>query len=146
MTEPEPPESRPRSRERLRFEAIDFECFPDGRCRAAVELEWQEGTRYDGSAEGTHTLQGGLRAGALAALRAAEASTEGGIRLEFVGVKAVRAFDAWVTIVAVRTRTDERADLLLGSYADLEAPTPRSAALALLDGINRVIGRYLPSE
>lgn len=130
-------------RNRLRFEAIDFECFPDGRCTATVELEWKEGERFDGRAEGTHTMQGGLRAGALATLRAAESAAEGRLKLEFVGVKAVRAFDAWVTIAAVRARSQDTAYHLLGSYADLEDPTPRSAALALLDATNRVLEKYL---
>ena len=131
------------SRERLRFEAIDFQCFQDGRCVADVELEWSDGTRYQGKAEGTDTLQGGLRAGALATLRAVEAAAQGRVNLEFVGVKAVRAFDAWVTIVAVRGRNDASSYLLLGSFADLEDPTPHSAALALLDATNRIMEKYL---
>ncbi len=133
----------PEGRNRLRFEAIDFECFPDGRCTASVELEGKGGEHFQGRAEGTHTLQGGLRAGALAALRATESAAEGRLKLEFVGVKAVRAFDAWVTIAAVRARSEAKAYNLLGSYADLEDPTPRSAALALLDATNRVMERYL---
>lgn len=133
----------PPGRNRLRFEAIDFECFPNGRCTAAVELEWQGGARFQGRAEGTHTMQGGLRAGALATLRAAEIAADGRLKLEFVGVKAVRAFDAWVTIAAVRARSENTSYHLLGSYADLDDPTPRSAALALLDATNRVLERYL---
>jgi hypothetical protein len=130
-------------RNRLRFEAIDFECFPNGRCTAVVELEWKDRARFEGRAEGTHNMQGGLRAGALATLRAAESAAEGRLKLEFVGVKAVRAFDAWVTIAAVRARSEEKTYHLLGSYADLADPTPRSAALALLDATNRVMERYL---
>jgi hypothetical protein len=128
---------------RLRFEALDFECFPDGRCKAVAELEWRDGSRFSGTAEGTNTLQGGLRAGALAALRAADQAAGEGLRLQFIGVKAVRAFDAWVTIVAVRAKRDEKSYHLLGSFADLGDPTPRSAALALLDATNRVLERHL---
>ena len=133
----------PAGRDRLRFDSIDFECFPNGRCHAEVVLEWKDGSRYEGHAEGTNTLQGGLRAGALATLRASEAAASGKVTLEFVGVKAVRAFDAWVTIVAVRARAGDRTYQLLGSMADVEDPTPRSAALALLDGTNRVMEMYL---
>jgi len=130
-------------RERLRFDAIDFECFPDGRCTATVELEWRDGTRFVGTAEGTDTLQGGLRAGALATLRSAQQAAEDVVKLQFVGVKAVRAFDAWVTVVAVRAKSEEQTYHLLGAFADAEDPTPRSAALALLDATNRVMEKYL---
>lgn len=109
-------------------------------------LERKDGTRHEGNAEGTNTLQGGLRAGALATLRASEAAAAGRVKLEFVGVKAVRAFDAWVTIVAVRARAGDRTYQLLGSMADIEDPTPRSAALALLDGTNRVMEMYLDGD
>jgi hypothetical protein len=129
-------------RERLRFQYFAYKPFVNGRCSTEVKLEF-DGREFDGSAEGTQTLEGQLRCGALAAVEAAEEATDRHISLELLGVKAVRAFDQWIVIVSVRGRTDEQAYRLIGSFATAERDAARGAALAVLDATNRILERYL---
>lgn len=130
-------------RERLEFEDFQYESFPDGRCATGVTLGWSEGVQFVGRSEGTQTLEGRLRSGARAALAAAESATEERIRLDLLGVKALRAFDEWIVIVSVRGRTDTDSYRLLGSYATSEEEAARGAALAVLDATNRILERYI---
>lgn len=136
------PEER---RQRLRFEDFVLEAFQDGFCRAEATLEWV-GSLYTGQSEGTHTLEGGLRAGAEAVLRAAEKATDGAFRLKLRGAKAVRAFDAWVVIVSLEGESRAEAYRLMGAYACPDEETARGAALAVLDATNRVLEKYVREE
>ncbi len=135
--------SRTECAERLRFQDFEYESFPDGRCRAGVRLKGSEGNEFVGRSDGTQTLEGRLRSGARAALSAAESATEGQIRLDLLGVKALRAFDEWIVIVSVRGRTDSESYRLLGSFATSEDQAARGAALAVVDATNRILERYL---
>lgn len=130
-------------RERLRFDSFRMDTFPDGFCRAAVTVEWQDGVSFTAEVRGTQTLQGRLRAGADAVLGAAAQATGGSLDLELRGVKAVRAFDAWVVMVCLQGRSPERAYRLIGAYACPDDDTARGAALATLDATNRVLQRYV---
>lgn len=131
-------------RVRLRFEGFDLEVFQDGRCQAHVSLEWTRGTLFRGEAEGTETLQGRLRAAALACLKAAEKATDDELKLELRGVKAVRAFDAWVVIVSVQGDSPENQYRLLGAATSPDdRSVDRSAVHAVLDATNRVLAKYL---
>lgn len=130
------------SRSRLRFDEFGAKSFPDGRVRARVALEWA-GTLYAGEARGTQTREGQTRAAALATLEAAERATRGTLSLELMGVKATRAFDAWVVIVSVRGRSEEGAYSLIGCNACPEGQTTRGAALAVLDALNRILAKYV---
>lgn len=130
-------------RSRLRFDEFTAESFPDGRVRVGVALEW-EGTLYTGEAPGTETLEGETRAAALATLQASQQATRGTLSLELMGVKAIRAFDAWVVIVSVRGRSPDQEYSLIGSAACPEGQTTRGAALAVLDAINRILEKYVP--
>jgi hypothetical protein len=128
---------------RVRFDSCEVETFPDSRCRCRVTLQWVGGGHYSGEAEGTETLQGRLRLGALACLRAAEAATNGRLVLELRGIKAVRAFDALLVIASVRGRSEEERYDLLGSATATESDgSVRGAALAILNATNRVLGKY----
>ncbi len=127
------------ARERLRFAAFDFRRLPSGGCQARVELEWAAGQRYVGVAEGIGSAAGVLRCAAQAALRAIEASIEGRMRFELLGVKALRAFDATVVIVSLATHVEKEGRRIVGSYLTDDG-RERGAALAVLNATNRLLG------
>lgn len=130
-------------RQRLRFKALEHDEYPDGRCRIRVSMEWRDGQTFVGQASGTQTTEGWLRTSAQAALRAAEASTQGGLTLHLAGIKAVRAFDGWVIIAAVRARNTERSWSLLGAQASSDDEFRSTAVRSVLDAINRVLELHL---
>ena len=130
-------------RERLRFDDFRLDRFPNGRCKAQVGLQWTRGRSYTGEAEGTQTKQGELQAAAQAALAAATESVEGRVALELRGIKAVRAFDAWVVVASVSARIDNLDIRLLGAFPIPGPDISRGAVLAVLDATNRVLQRYL---
>lgn len=130
-------------RERLGFGSFTFTRSPAGRCVVQVELEY-DGKRFVGRTEGQSSPIGDLRLGAEAAMQAVEAFAAGGLGLELMGVKLVRAFDANVVIVSVTQRA-ARGTRLVGCYlADRDAV--RGAALAVLNATNRVLGNYLSTR
>jgi len=130
-------------RERLEFQDFDYHPYPDGRCEVVVTLGWTDGMTFRGSSEGTQTLEGKLRCGALAALSAAGRAGKERVDLDLLGVKALKAFDQWIVIVSVRGRGDGKSYRLLGSYATAEKDAARGAALAVLDATNRILERYM---
>src|SRR5690242_21382004 len=79
--------------DRLRFGSFTFTRSPAGRVIAQVELE-HDGKQFVGRAEGQSSPVGDLRLGAEAAMQAVEQFSQGGLGLELMGVKLVRAFDA----------------------------------------------------
>ncbi len=133
-------------RERLRFESLHYEDFPDGRCRARVVLEWTGGVRFEGASEGTSTLEGKLRAGAQATLQAASRAAGKEVSLSLRGVKAIRAFDAWLVVVSVLGKSDKETYRLMGAYPCPDDDTVRGAAMAILDATNRVLSRFVREE
>jgi hypothetical protein len=137
------PMSDTSGRERLAFQDFQFKAFANGRCSTAVTLGWRDGVTYDGNADGTQTLEGKLRCGALASLAAAENATQGQVNLDLLGVKALRAFDQWIVIVLIRGRGEEDTYRLLGSYATAEDEAAKGAALAVLDATNRILEKYM---
>ena len=131
------------SRKRLRFDDFKLSRFPNGRCKVWVRMEWTEGRTYLGEAEGTQTKQGELQAAAAAAVNAAASAVEGRLGLELKGVKAVRAFDAWVVVASVSAQARGLNLRLLGVSPSSGSDTSRGAVLAVLDATNRVLARYL---
>jgi hypothetical protein len=130
-------------RERLGFGSFTFTRSPAGRCVVQVELEY-DGKRFVGRTEGQSSPIGDLRLGAEAAMQAVESFAAGGLGLELMGVKLVRAFDANVVIVSVTQRA-ARGTRLVGCYlADRDAV--RGAALAVLNATNRVLGNYIATR
>ena len=113
-------------RERLRFEEFDHETSPNGRARVRVVLSRGK-RRFTGEAMGLETREGAGRAAALATLLAAQAATGGRFSAELVGIKMVRAFDAWIVITALRARTPERSYSLVGSSGAPGEDTNRGA-------------------
>ena len=130
-------------RERLHFRSFTCTRTPAGRCVVKVELEYDT-KRFEGRSEGQSSPVGDLRLGAEAAMQAVEAFAQGGLGLELMGVKLVRAFDANVVIVSCTQRT-ARGARLVGCYlADQDAV--RGSALAVLNATNRVLGNYLSTH
>ena len=108
-------------------------------------MEWLEGERVTGKAEGVTSTLGDLRVAADAALRAIEQFSDGTLRFELVGVKTMRAFDANIVIVSVGQRRPEGQIRLLGSFL-AEEDQPRAAALAVLNATNRLLSTYLATR
>jgi hypothetical protein len=106
-------------------------------------MEWTEGRTYLGEAEGTQTKQGELQAAASATVNAAASAVEGRVKLELRGVKAVRAFDAWVIVACVTAQAKGLNLRLLGVSPSSGSDTSRGAVLAVLDATNRVLAKYL---
>lgn len=133
------------ARRRVRLEGVEHRSFPDSSYRCTVALTWRDSRRVEGSGQEADTQQGRLRAAAEACLRAQEEATEGRLRLELGGVKAVRAFDAWVVIAQVRAVGEDQSYRLIGSVDIPGDHVAQGAVLAALDATNRILERYLPS-
>lgn len=132
-------------RERLRFTNFTFSRTPAGLCTAEVELEWLDGLRVVGKASGQSSPVSDLRVAAEAGIAAIEKFTEGGLQLELLGVKALRAFDANIVIVSVEVKRGEGPARLLGSHLAEHDPV-RSSVVAVLNATNRVLGNFIATR
>jgi hypothetical protein len=132
-------------RERLRFTNFVFHRAPSGSCKSEVELEWMEGERVTGKAEGVTSTLGDLRVAADAALRAIEQFSDGSLRFELVGVKTMRAFDANIVMVSVLANTPDGQRRLLGCHLS-DDDLLRSAVVATLQATNRVLGNAIATR
>jgi hypothetical protein len=72
--------------ERLRFVDFQFNTEPNGRCRAEVTLGFGAEMRWRGTADGLASDAGEMRCAAEATLHAIEASANGAITFELLGV------------------------------------------------------------
>ena len=136
MTSPRP------TRERVRFLEFEFSRLPNGRCRARVVLERMVDERFVGVAEGLGSQTGELRCAAEAATDALSHTVPDDLRIELLGVKAVRAFDSTVVIVSLSCHNGVPATRLVGSCITVEEVN-RSAALAVLNATNRFLGNLI---
>lgn len=113
-----------------------------------MRLEWG-GEMYEGTVSCLETQQGVIKAASKAALVATLAArcgngSKGGINLEVVGVKAVRAFDGWVVVTRVNgSNGSERYRLLGAAPCEEEEDLPRAAVKAVLNASNRVMERRI---
>jgi len=89
---------------------------------ALRKLEWLDGVTVVGRATGQSSPMGDLRVAAEAALHALESFAGGALAFELAGIKALRAFDANIVIVAVGLRKGEGPTRLLGSYLAEQDP------------------------
>jgi hypothetical protein len=97
------------------------------------------------------TLQGVIKAASQATLTATLACASqpetSGIKLEVVGVKAVRAFDGWVVVTRINgTSGDERLRLLGAAPCEDEDDLPNAAVKAVLNASNRVMEQQIARE
>lgn len=132
---------QPEPRRRVRFVSARLSNPRTGAALAQVELEWG-GQTYRDAVEGETGAAPELRSAALATLRALEAILNGRMKFGLVGIKSFRAFDTDVVVVLLRT---DHVNPLIG--ASLATGDPhRSAALAVLNATNRVLGNYLANS
>lgn len=130
-------------RSRLRFDSLEHVTTPDGSGRVSVRLEWR-GEFFEGTVSCLETQQGILKAASQAALAATLQSTvsvtASDIRLEVVGVKAVRAFDGWVVVTRINGNAGVDSYRLLGAApCEGEEDLPGAAVKAVLNASNRVM-------
>jgi hypothetical protein len=137
---PQPPAH---NRARVRFDGTDRTPTPDGHQTIAVRLTW-DGRTHEAESTGVQTREGGVRASALATLDATRSVLHGrGPSFELIGVKALRAFDAFVVIVSVDIREKDVRRRVIGARTCETDDLADAAATATLDAINRLLEKYL---
>ena len=122
---------------RLVFSNFIFNRFPDGRCRAQVELTRSGGT-FVGTREGKGTETVALRCAAQASVDAIQQAVESGRSFELIGVKSVHAFDSVIVIVSVGVTDRGGRRRFVGTYVADQGPE-RAAAVAVLNATNRYV-------
>jgi hypothetical protein len=125
-------------RRRVRFVSARLAAPRIGRARAEVELEWG-GQTFADAVEGETGSAMELRHAAQATLGALAGILHGRMQFTLVGIKSFRAFDTDVVVVLLRT---DNVNPLIGASLATSDPY-RSAALAVLNATNRVLGNYL---
>ncbi len=124
--------------ERVVFSSFEFKHFPNGMCQAEVELEQRGGEKVVGTANGTGSGVGSMRAAAMASVAALEKAVPAGPKWELLGVKSTIAFDSTIVIVAIAARTEDGPIRLVGSYVT-DDDRERAAAVAVLNATNRYL-------
>ena len=128
-----------RERARVRFGELR-RLARGGSVQIEVDLEWGD-THHHGSATGE--LGGALemRTAAQATLAALSTLLESEIDLRLAGVKQVRSFDAELVVVSLYAAEDPSRKFV---GAVVTGPEPlRSACIAVLSALNRLLGNYL---
>jgi hypothetical protein len=129
----------PNAHDRLRFAEFTIDRLPNGRCRVHVALTFRETERFTGECEGLASQAGELRCAAQACVSALTDAVRGALRMELLGVKSVRAFDATVVIVSLSLQDEKAGQRLVGSCLT-DTDNARAAALAVLNATNRILG------
>jgi hypothetical protein len=125
---------------RIKFAKIERIMERNGNVRMRVSLEWN-GELKTGEASGENGDLLEQRTAATAALVALEAVVGEPLGIKLVGVKHVRAFDEELMVVAMY-RPGPPAQRLVGSVS-IDNDARRAAAVAVLNGLNRILGTYL---
>jgi hypothetical protein len=125
---------------RIKFSKIERIMERSGNVRMRVSLEWS-GELKIGEATGESGDLLEQRTAATAALVALEAVVGESLGIKLVGVKHVRAFDEELMVVAMY-RPGPPAQRLVGSVS-IDDDARRAAAVAVLNGLNRILGTYL---
>lgn len=128
------------SSRRIKFAKLERFVDRDGRVRIRVSLEW-DGEVKTGEATGENGDLLEQRTAATATLLAVEAVVGQTLGVKLVGVKHVRAFDEELMVVALY-RPGPPTQRLVGSVS-IDTDPRRAAALAVLNGLNRILGSYL---
>ncbi len=126
-------------RHRVRLESVKSTMERDGRVGVKVSLEWHDAV-FTGEAIGEKGMIE-LRTAATAALSALEALTGEDLGLRLIGIKPIRAFDQEL-MVASLYRPGTPPQRLVGAVLATD-DTHRSAAVAVLNAINRTLGNFL---
>jgi hypothetical protein len=128
------------SSRRIKFSKLERIVERTGSVRIRVSLEWS-GEIKIGEAKGENGDLLEQRTAATAALIALENVVGETLGIKLVGVKHVRAFDEELMVVAMY-RPGPPAQRLVGSVS-IDADPRRAAAVAVLNGLNRILGTYL---
>jgi hypothetical protein len=129
----------PQPARRVRFLHARIARPSAGRAIASVAIEWG-GTVFENVVDGESGEPIELRLAALATLRSIEAVIGGAMSFRLVGVRTLRAFDT--DMVAVLLHTDHGHSPLIGASLARES-VHESAAVAVLNATNRLLGNYL---
>ena len=125
---------------RIKFAGLERIVERDGHVRIRVSLEWG-GEIKVGEASGENGDLLEQRTAATAALIALEEVVGQNLGAKLVGVKHVRAFDEELMVVALY-RAGPPPQRLVGSVS-IDKDARRAAAVAVLNGLNRILGNYL---
>ena len=128
------------SARRIKFSKLERVMERSGMVTMRVSLQWEGETKV-GEATGEHGDMTEQRTAATAALVALEAVIGQSLDTKLVGVKHVRAFDEELMVVALY-RKGPPAQRLVGSVS-IDNDARRAAAVAVLNGLNRIVGSYL---
>lgn len=129
----------PQDARRVRFRHARVARPHAGRAVASVAVEWGGGL-FEGEADGESGDTVELRLAALATLRSIGAVIGDAIGFRLVGIRTLRAFDT--DMVAVLLHADGGGAPLIGACLARES-IHESAAIAVLNATNRVLGNYL---
>ena len=125
---------------RIKFSKLERIVERSGNVKVRVSLEWNGEIKVgEVSGESGDLLE--QRTAATAALNALEAVVGESLGIKLVGVKHVRAFDEELMVVAMY-RPGPPPQRLVGSVS-MDNDPRRAAAVAVLNGLNRVLGTYL---
>jgi|SRR5688572_15887466 len=125
---------------RIKFSKLERIVERSGNVKIRVSLEWNGEVKVgEVSGESGDLLE--QRTAATAALAALEAVVGESLGVKLVGVKHVRAFDEELMVVALY-RPGPPAQRLVGSVS-IDNDPRRAAAVAVLNGLNRILGTYL---
>ena len=130
-----------RAQPRIRFVGVKVETLEGDRFVVRVELEQQAGTTRSGSFEGSGPLSEQLRCTALATvdgLLRLIGADQGALRL--LDLKTVKAFNTPAVAVSLEAEVDGVAQHMVGFCVIERESTARAAALAVLNGVNRLLG------
>jgi hypothetical protein len=125
---------------RIKFSKIERIVERSGNVKLRVSLEWNGEIKVgEASGESGDLLE--QRTAATASLNALEAVVGESLGIKLVGVKHVRAFDEELMVVALY-RPGPPAQRLVGSVS-IDSDPRRAAAVAVLNGLNRILGTFL---
>ncbi len=128
------------SARRIKFSRLERMVERSGNVRIRVALEWQGAVKLgEATGESGDLLE--QRTAATAALQALENVVGEPLGIKLVGVKHVKAFDEELMVVAMY-RPGPPAQRLVGSVS-IDTDPRRAAAVAVLNGTNRILGNYL---
>jgi hypothetical protein len=136
---------RPTVEPRVRFTGFKFERELNHRCYCEITLERPDGQAFSGTENAVGDGPAELRCIASATVRALEAAIGSPETFEVLGVKAIKAFDTSVVLVAMSARRGDNVQRLVGSYLATD-DTERGAALAVLNATNRYLGNTVFSR
>jgi hypothetical protein len=128
------------SARRIKFAKLERVVERSGSVRIRVSLGWS-GDITIGEAKGENGDLLEQRTAASATLIALENVVGEPLGVKLVGVKHVRAFDEELMVVAMY-RPGPPAQRLVGSVS-IDSDPRRAAAVAVLNGLNRILGTYL---